>query len=176
MKKLIFALAAVSFLVVLVVLIRTFSKGGEDTWLCEDGQWVQHGSPSTPPPSTGCGVTPTTVVEITSSPVITAQVTQKDDLNQDIIKEAFSKKYGQPIDKYIIAISTNTGTHAKGSVSFTDEMGGGIWFAAKTEKGWELVADGQGPVLCSVADSYAFPSSLIPECIDALNGNNLKTR
>lgn len=28
---------------------------GEDVWLCQNGQWVKHGSPSSPMPTTGCG-------------------------------------------------------------------------------------------------------------------------
>jgi len=29
--------------------------GPEDTWICEDGQWIRHGQPSSPPPTSGCG-------------------------------------------------------------------------------------------------------------------------
>jgi len=28
---------------------------GEDTWLCQNGQWIKHGNPSMPMPTTGCG-------------------------------------------------------------------------------------------------------------------------
>ncbi len=30
-------------------------RGDEDTWLCQNGQWVKHGVPSAPMPSAGCG-------------------------------------------------------------------------------------------------------------------------
>lgn len=29
----------------------------EDSWLCQDGQWIKHGNPSVPMPSSGCGLT-----------------------------------------------------------------------------------------------------------------------
>lgn len=41
-------------LVVFVVGVRFFG-GDEDTWLCDDGQWVSHGNPSAPMPDSGCG-------------------------------------------------------------------------------------------------------------------------
>ena len=41
--------------VVLALTVRYYS-GPEDTWLCQNGQWVAHGTPSTPKPdSTLCG-------------------------------------------------------------------------------------------------------------------------
>jgi len=30
-------------------------RGDEDTWICENGQWVKHGNPSAPMPSQSCG-------------------------------------------------------------------------------------------------------------------------
>jgi len=33
--------------------LRLFS--GEDNWICQNGQWVKHGMPSAPMPTTGCG-------------------------------------------------------------------------------------------------------------------------
>ncbi|MFH0905307.1 MAG: hypothetical protein V1826_01115 [bacterium] len=47
------------FLVLIVVAgllligLRFFS-GDEDTWLCSGGQWVKHGNPSAPMPTTKC--------------------------------------------------------------------------------------------------------------------------
>lgn len=38
------------------VLALRFTLGGsEDTWLCQDGQWVKHGNPSAAMPVEGCG-------------------------------------------------------------------------------------------------------------------------
>ncbi len=47
------------FLVVVLTLgvlaTRLFLGGNEDDWICENGQWVQHGHPSALMPSEGCG-------------------------------------------------------------------------------------------------------------------------
>jgi hypothetical protein len=39
---------------VIALSVRYFS-GPEDVWLCSGGQWVAHGSPSTPKPDGPCG-------------------------------------------------------------------------------------------------------------------------
>jgi hypothetical protein len=35
-----------------IIGARLFSP--EDTWICQDGQWVKHGNPSAPMPSGTC--------------------------------------------------------------------------------------------------------------------------
>lgn len=35
--------------------IRFIIGGPEDTWICDDGQWVKHGNPRDPMPTKGCG-------------------------------------------------------------------------------------------------------------------------
>jgi len=35
--------------------LRFVLFGGEDSWLCVDGQWIKHGNPSAPMPESGCG-------------------------------------------------------------------------------------------------------------------------
>lgn len=42
-------------LVVIILGARFFLGGSEDEWRCVDGQWTEHGRPSTPKPTTGCG-------------------------------------------------------------------------------------------------------------------------
>ncbi|MFA5778201.1 MAG: GerMN domain-containing protein [Candidatus Paceibacterota bacterium] len=46
------------FLIVLVILSFTsiifLIRGDEDTWICENGQWIKHGNPDIPMPSNGC--------------------------------------------------------------------------------------------------------------------------
>lgn len=39
-------------LIAIVVNLRFLS--GEDDWICKDGQWIQHGHPSAPKPSSVC--------------------------------------------------------------------------------------------------------------------------
>ena len=53
-RNILIALAVVVVLGLLaagLVLLR----GNEDTWLCSNGQWVKHGNPSAPQPTTPCG-------------------------------------------------------------------------------------------------------------------------
>ncbi|MFA5029606.1 MAG: DUF333 domain-containing protein [Patescibacteria group bacterium] len=54
LKKIVFII----FVIVVVVAGAIFSlmllRGEEDTWICDDGQWVRHGSPSAPMPTKPC--------------------------------------------------------------------------------------------------------------------------
>ena len=38
-----------------IAILRLSFGGGEDTWICENDQWVKHGQPSAPAPESGCG-------------------------------------------------------------------------------------------------------------------------
>ncbi len=63
---------AIIVIVLLAALlaVRFLIGGDEDTWLCENGVWVEHGHPSAPMPSAACGrAVPTTLKFATSSPV-----------------------------------------------------------------------------------------------------------
>jgi len=46
------------FILIVVLMILAialaFLRGKEDTWLCQDGQWVKHGNPSAPMPTEPC--------------------------------------------------------------------------------------------------------------------------
>jgi len=92
------------------------------------------------------------------------------------ITDEFSKKYKRPSGDFIIETQIDTGLFAKGSVRFKDEFGGAIWFGAKTANGWELAADGQGPMSCEIAEKYNFPNDLVPTCLDSENDNALVNR
>lgn len=51
------AFAAVAVIIVATAImlgIRLFS-GPEDSWICQNGQWVEHGNPTAPKPDAGCG-------------------------------------------------------------------------------------------------------------------------
>jgi hypothetical protein len=54
MKKLILLGVLVIVLIGLAVVIIRISSP-EDTWLCQNGQWVKHGQPQLPPPTENCG-------------------------------------------------------------------------------------------------------------------------
>lgn len=75
-----------------------------------------------------------------------------------------------------ITISSNDGTYAKGGVRDKNEVaGGGYWFAKKVSGKWEIVADGNGMILCSSLKAYPdYPVSLIPECYDDVKAMNIK--
>lgn len=51
------AACIVAGLAVVMILVRSFSK--EDSWVCSNGQWVKHGSPSAAQPTNGCSTTNT---------------------------------------------------------------------------------------------------------------------
>lgn len=48
-------MAAMIIAIAVVGFLRFVIGGNEDTWICTDGQWVKHGNPSAPKPTTGCG-------------------------------------------------------------------------------------------------------------------------
>jgi len=42
--------------------VRFVIGGDEDTWICQNGQWVKHGNPSAPKPTNGCTIKANTTV------------------------------------------------------------------------------------------------------------------
>jgi hypothetical protein len=93
-----------------------------------------------------------------------------EDINFDtgLIKQAFLKKYPDWEGKeLVITVNKQYGDHAAGGVNFAgSDAGGGYFFAAKTEDGWVIAADGNGEIRCDDVDPYNFPSEMIPECFD----------
>lgn len=52
-------LAIVIFICLMFILgflIWTRFSTGEDSWICSNGQWIKHGNPSAPMPTSGCGI------------------------------------------------------------------------------------------------------------------------
>ena len=39
---------------VVIILIFRFVSGPEDSWICDDGEWVRHGNPVSLPPARPC--------------------------------------------------------------------------------------------------------------------------
>ncbi len=159
------------FLVVIFtgLVFARFVLAPEDTWTCVDNVWVKHGHPKNGPPATGCGVSAPV-----PSPTVSVVTPTHDSSPSAAVKTALSRKYKRSETDFIIATTTDTGTFAKGTVGFAAEQGGAVWLAAKTEKGWELVADGQGPMSCAQAELYHMPANLVPMCISA--GGNIVSR
>ena len=46
---------AIFILAAILGLLRMVVGGGEDTWICVEGQWVKHGVPRVPMPERPCG-------------------------------------------------------------------------------------------------------------------------
>ncbi|MFH0852377.1 MAG: GerMN domain-containing protein [bacterium] len=63
MNKIIIAIIAIIIVAGAIFLGLRFLTP-EDTWLCQNGQWIKHGNPSSPMPTDGCG-TPAPEQEIT---------------------------------------------------------------------------------------------------------------
>ena len=54
---------------VIIVTLRMLFGGAEDTWVCERGQWVQHGQPTTAKPQTACGENRDTTINVNAEVV-----------------------------------------------------------------------------------------------------------
>lgn len=54
-KKALTIMIAVIAILALWFFIRFFIGGPEDTWICQNGEWVKHGNPSAPMPAEPCG-------------------------------------------------------------------------------------------------------------------------
>jgi hypothetical protein len=94
----------------------------------------------------------------------------------DTVAQALSRKYNRPAIDYVLETQEDTGSFAKGTVRLKDVAGGGLWFAAKTEKGWELAFDGNGIMPCATADRYRFPRTMVSACVDEANAGALVKR
>lgn len=114
---------------------------------------------------------PSLVPAVAFSPPPSPVKTENDN---ELIKQALFKKNGWPDDGSItIKVSTNDGKYASGTAS--SQGGGGYFYAAKVNGNWEIVADGNGVILCSSLTKYPdFPKSLIPECYDSTTGKTVK--
>jgi putative hemolysin len=55
-KYVLFLVMAIVILAGAILMFRFFIGGDEDTWLCQNNQWVRHGNPSAAMPSSGCGL------------------------------------------------------------------------------------------------------------------------
>lgn len=105
-------------------------------------------------------------------------------LNQDngstptdqAIAKLLSKKYNRPVETVQVEVRTDSEKFAKGTVRFSGENGGGLWFAAKPKGDWELAYDGNGIIPCETADKYSLPKDIAPKCIDTKNNSRLIDR
>ena len=55
MRKIIKIIIILILIVVVWFVIRFVIGGSEDTWICDNNEWVKHGVPSAPMPIEPCG-------------------------------------------------------------------------------------------------------------------------
>jgi len=55
MGKSVLIIAVLIVAIGLVVFDLRLLNSDEDTWLCQNGEWIKHGNPSSPAPAEGCG-------------------------------------------------------------------------------------------------------------------------
>jgi uncharacterized protein YxeA len=59
MKKITIAIISLILLVGFIFIVFRFvANGGEDTWVCSQGEWLKHGQPSRPAPTGSCLMIP----------------------------------------------------------------------------------------------------------------------
>lgn len=105
---------------------------------------------------------------VTSAFVEVSPTTKKEGFEEIAaeVKKAIVAKHGQTAQSLNVTVASVEGYYAKGGASVVD-AGGGMWFAAKTADGWQLVWDGNGIITCdSLTDYPYFPVILIPQCYD----------
>lgn len=99
----------------------------------------------------------------TPTPTITAV---EKSLQEQMI-DALSQKNNWDASRVELHVLSVEGDYAKGDVKFKDELGGGLWFAAKVNNTWKIVYDGNGIIMCDQLKDYPnFPKDMIPSCFD----------
>lgn len=119
---------------------------------------------STPKPSRVPAVSPTP--KPSPTPAVSLAPKQDDAATVTAaLKQEFTVKYGASAAGFAVSVSTIQGNYAKGMVS--DATGGGLWFGAKVNGEWKLVADGNGLSPCADFDKYAVPQAMYGNCLNA---------
>lgn len=71
----------------------------------------------------------------------------------------------------ITAEAESTINFMTGYVNVGEGDKGGVYFAAKTDVGWEIAHNGVGLVYCELVEQYDFPTGMIPRCYDTNTGD-----
>lgn len=66
MPKILYVFLIIFVILIIAIIGIRFFSGDEDTWLCQDGQWVKHGVPRAPMPTEPCGEQPAQQVVVTT--------------------------------------------------------------------------------------------------------------
>lgn len=55
-RKIVLVIAAAIVLILgMVGVIQYVEESQKNTWVCVSGEWLKHGNPTAPKPTTGCG-------------------------------------------------------------------------------------------------------------------------
>ena len=139
---------------VIILAIRFFS-GPEDTWLCENNQWVKHGNPSVEMPKTGCGepkedkvVTNFLECEAAGFPVMKSYPRQCQGKDMIFVEEIVIDNKQEEEHKDLIKLeSVHAGDSITSPVKITGEARGNWFFEASfpiSIVNWDGLIIGQG--------------------------------
>jgi hypothetical protein len=113
--------------------------------LCPDGSYVSRGGPNCE--FAVCPETDAIIISLTEE-----------------LKKIFTEKYPNYKGTMDIRIDQQTETHVRGGISFVDDQAGGIFLAAKINKQWQIISDGNGAIACSYS-KYGFPAEMLSDCV-----------
>ncbi|MBU2524435.1 hypothetical protein KKG71_04535 [Patescibacteria group bacterium] len=80
------------------------------------------------------------------------------------ITKAMATKYEEKEENITITIEDNDHMYARGTVIFKDAVSGAWWLAFKADKEWEIVADGNGAMMCDDVEFNEFPVAMVETC------------
>lgn len=132
MRKLINIVVIIIIIIVAWFGIRFFFGGSEDTWICDNGEWVKHGVPSAPKPDIPCDG------YVLNPSVETKNTTESNDENRydinvdlPIVKNVDNSEevnvfIKEKVDEVVNKFKNNI---AEGDVpfDFDNEMKSGLW-------------------------------------------------
>lgn len=85
------------------------------------------------------------------------------------IQSAFADIYHKNIEDITIKVNDYTAMHARGTVQFEGEPGGGMFLAVKDQGAWDIVVDGNGVYECRFVEPYNFPEEMVKDCYEPSN-------
>ena len=103
----------------------------------------------------------------TSSPLPTPNPTEL--LTQ--IDPVFRQQNPKLNNQLQLFLNRQSGNYASGSYQTAEPFESGWWLAAKISDQWQIIASGNGNILCQNIEGYNFPISIVPECYDQNTGN-----
>lgn len=146
---------ALALVIIIGLALKMTTK--EDTWLCENGQWIKHGQPSAEMPKTGCGevktdedkvVTNFLECEAAGYPVMESYPRQCQGKDMVYVEEiAIDNKQEEEHKDLIKLESVHAGDSISSPVKITGEARGNWFFEASfpiSIVNWDGLIIGQG--------------------------------